>query len=269
MSNHWPSTHSTITCRGRAYRDSSVSVLALMMDQRVPGGSDATSGSTSSSVMRGRVRQERHSASSTSPIWMLGCRRTSNEFLGDQLPDEVVLHVPPHPLDDGDDGDEEHHADAHAQQREEALQLLGADLGQRQSDGFKQRHGGPPTPGVRRQFRVPRPCPRRGGRESPAPAKAGIGTPSSTRCPPAAARAAVTGTASTVASGPRTPATPAPGPAAGPRSRPHARPPSAAGPIRPAGRWRPRARRTPSGGAGRSRAAGAGRPPGAGPRRDR
>jgi hypothetical protein len=60
---------------------------------------------------------------------------------GDELADEILLHVAPHPFDDGDHGDEEHHTDAHAQEREDALQLLGADGAQRQTNGIKKRHG--------------------------------------------------------------------------------------------------------------------------------
>ena len=50
---------------------------------------------------------------------------------------EVVLHVSAHPLDDRDDGDQEHHADHDAEQREEALELLDADLGEREAHGFE------------------------------------------------------------------------------------------------------------------------------------
>jgi hypothetical protein len=39
----------------------------------------------------------------------------------DQFPDQVVFHVATHPLDDRHDGDEEHHADAHAEERERAF----------------------------------------------------------------------------------------------------------------------------------------------------
>src|SRR5262249_48018630 len=55
-------------------------------------------------------------------------------------PREVVLHVPAHALDDGHDRDEEHHADHHAEQREEALQLLDADLLERETDRFDNGH---------------------------------------------------------------------------------------------------------------------------------
>ena len=51
---------------------------------------------------------------------------------------EIVLHVLAHPLDDRHDGDEEHHADHDAEEREEALELLNADLDQRETDGFEE-----------------------------------------------------------------------------------------------------------------------------------
>src|SRR5438094_3166524 len=50
--------------------------------------------------------------------------------------DEVVLDVSAHPLDDRDDGDEEHDADRHAGEGEEALELLHPDLREGESDGF-------------------------------------------------------------------------------------------------------------------------------------
>ena len=63
-------------------------------------------------------------------------RRSRRKLEGvdsDELADEIVLHVAAHPLDDRDDGDEEHDADHHAEQREEALQLLHADLREREA----------------------------------------------------------------------------------------------------------------------------------------
>jgi len=53
---------------------------------------------------------------------------------------EVLLDVPTHPLDDGHDRDEEHHADHHAGEREEALQLLHAQGGKGEPDGFDEGH---------------------------------------------------------------------------------------------------------------------------------
>ena len=50
--------------------------------------------------------------------------------------DEVVLDVAAHPLDDRDDGDQEHDADRHAGEREEAFELLHPDLRQREADRF-------------------------------------------------------------------------------------------------------------------------------------
>src|SRR5207237_4206297 len=53
---------------------------------------------------------------------------------------EVVLHVAAHALHDGDHRDEKHHADAHAEQCEEAFQLLYADLRQSEPDCLYERH---------------------------------------------------------------------------------------------------------------------------------
>jgi hypothetical protein len=50
---------------------------------------------------------------------------------------EVLLHVPVHALHDADHRDEEHDADDHAHHAEEALQLLGADLREREADGVR------------------------------------------------------------------------------------------------------------------------------------
>ncbi len=59
----------------------------------------------------------------------------------EQFAGEIVLHVVAHPLHDRKDRDEEHHADHHAEQREEALELLHADGGERKADGFQERQG--------------------------------------------------------------------------------------------------------------------------------
>ena len=45
------------------------------------------------------------------------------------------------PVDDRHDGDEEHHADHDAEQGEEALELLHADLLEGEPDGFEEGHG--------------------------------------------------------------------------------------------------------------------------------
>src|SRR5262249_55442145 len=58
-----------------------------------------------------------------------------------QPSDEIVLHVAAHALDDGDDGDEEHHADRDAEEREEALELLRTDLCEGEANGLEERHG--------------------------------------------------------------------------------------------------------------------------------
>src|SRR6185295_2896319 len=57
-----------------------------------------------------------------------------------KLCSEVVLHVIAHAFDDGDDGNEEHDTDSHAEQREEALQLLHADLREREPDCVQKGH---------------------------------------------------------------------------------------------------------------------------------
>ena len=58
----------------------------------------------------------------------------------EQAAREVVLHVLRHAFDDRDDRDQEHDADHDAEQGEEALELLDADLLQREADGFEERH---------------------------------------------------------------------------------------------------------------------------------
>ena len=64
---------------------------------------------------------------------------------GEQLADEIVLHVLAHPVDDRDDGDEEHHADANAREGEEALELLDPERLEGEPDGFEERHLMPPS----------------------------------------------------------------------------------------------------------------------------
>src|SRR5450759_910854 len=58
-----------------------------------------------------------------------------------QLRREVVLHVAAHALHDRNHCDQEHDADANAEEREEAFQLLHADLRQSQPDCLDERHG--------------------------------------------------------------------------------------------------------------------------------
>src|SRR5213596_1089628 len=53
---------------------------------------------------------------------------------------ELVRHVAVHPLHDGDDGDEEHHADEHADDGKGALQLLRPDGLQGEADGLEEGH---------------------------------------------------------------------------------------------------------------------------------
>ena len=61
-------------------------------------------------------------------------------------PDEPLAegapHILVHPLHDADHDDQEHHADDHAQQAEEALQLLRAHLFRGESDAFEDPHRG-------------------------------------------------------------------------------------------------------------------------------
>src|SRR5205823_2485292 len=54
---------------------------------------------------------------------------------------KVLLDVFAHAGHDGHYRDEEHDADHHAEQGEEALELLDADLLERESDGFEEGHG--------------------------------------------------------------------------------------------------------------------------------
>ena len=53
---------------------------------------------------------------------------------------EFLRHVPVHAVGDAPGSDQRRDADEHAQQREAALQLLGADGLQRHPDGFEKRH---------------------------------------------------------------------------------------------------------------------------------
>ena len=67
-----------------------------------------------------------------------GRARRLERVHGDDLADQIVLHVAAHAADDRHDGDEERHADRDAEQGEEALELLHADLSQREADGFEE-----------------------------------------------------------------------------------------------------------------------------------
>src|SRR5947207_14053158 len=71
----------------------------------------------------------------------IGLPAKLERIYSEQLSGEVVLHVVAHSFDDRDDGNEEHHTDRHAEKREEALQLLHADLREREPDGVEERHG--------------------------------------------------------------------------------------------------------------------------------
>src|SRR2546426_12490949 len=54
---------------------------------------------------------------------------------------ELVRHVAVHPLDHRDDRDEEHHADVHADDGEDALQLLRPDGLEGEAERFEEGHG--------------------------------------------------------------------------------------------------------------------------------
>src|SRR5207248_9693552 len=58
-------------------------------------------------------------------------------------PDEVILDIPAHPFDDRYVGDEEHHSDRHTGELEAALELLHADLGEGEPNGFEEGHEAP------------------------------------------------------------------------------------------------------------------------------
>src|SRR4029077_20398407 len=57
---------------------------------------------------------------------------------------ELVGHIAVHALYDRHDGDEEHHADEHADDREGALELLRPDGLQGESDGLEKWHATSP-----------------------------------------------------------------------------------------------------------------------------
>ena len=58
----------------------------------------------------------------------------------DDLAHQVFFHVAPHAVDDGHDGDEEHHANAHTQEREKALEFLHANRAEGEADGIEKGH---------------------------------------------------------------------------------------------------------------------------------
>src|SRR5215469_13106845 len=57
-----------------------------------------------------------------------------------ELANEIVFHIAIHPLDHGDDRDQEHDANRHPDQSKEALELLYPDLTQGESNGVDERH---------------------------------------------------------------------------------------------------------------------------------
>src|SRR5205823_2327777 len=59
----------------------------------------------------------------------------------EQPPGEIILHVSAHALDDGHHGDQKHHPNHDADEREEALELLHADLREGESNRFVEWHG--------------------------------------------------------------------------------------------------------------------------------
>ena len=71
---------------------------------------------------------------------MFGRCRSWNELTGDDLADQVVLHVAAHAADDRDDRDQERHADRHADHREEALELLHTDGVEGEENGLEEGH---------------------------------------------------------------------------------------------------------------------------------
>src|SRR5665213_2475404 len=60
---------------------------------------------------------------------------------GNDLPHDVVLHVLAHTFYNRDDGYQKHDTDHHAEQSEEALQLLHSDLRQCKLYRLEKRHG--------------------------------------------------------------------------------------------------------------------------------
>ena len=66
--------------------------------------------------------------------------RSVNVFTPISLPTKSCSMYAAHALDDRDDRDQEHHSDGDAEQREEALELLHADLRQRETNRFDEGH---------------------------------------------------------------------------------------------------------------------------------
>src|SRR5213078_1635231 len=73
----------------------------------------------------------------------IGTRSEAERVDGDQLSDQVVLHVAAHAAHDRDDGNEERHADRHADHAEEALELLHANGIPGEGDRLKEGHEPP------------------------------------------------------------------------------------------------------------------------------
>ena len=91
---------------------------------------------------RGRRCHSRHSSSVTL-FPNQGKRRSVKVFAPSTAAGEVLLDVLAHARHDGHDRDQEHDADHHAEQGEEALELLHADLLEREPDGFVEGHTSP------------------------------------------------------------------------------------------------------------------------------
>src|SRR5207302_1198643 len=70
-------------------------------------------------------------------------KATKGESVGaEDASGKILLDVFRHSLDDRHDGDEEHHADGHAKESEEALELLDPDRVQSESDSFEEEFHG-------------------------------------------------------------------------------------------------------------------------------
>jgi hypothetical protein len=124
--------------------------LAVRGDRRLPGDVlDGPAGAHGERVAHG-VGVLQHDLRAALELPPLGLAHLAVEVRrlaqvervdAEELAGEVALDVLRHPVDDAHDGDEEHDADGHAEQGEEALELLHADLAEGEADRFEGGHG--------------------------------------------------------------------------------------------------------------------------------
>ena len=103
-------------------------------------GTAAATVSASSTVTSGRLAIARTCSSSSSPT-EIGPRRTWNVLVPIMLDRERAAHVRVHPLNDGDDDDQEGDGDEDAEEGKEGPELAGPDRLDRQAEGLGEGHG--------------------------------------------------------------------------------------------------------------------------------